>query len=348
LKVFKRVIAWVLISLLLQATFYLYLDKYYFSDEKNVKITQVNTTVEKKNLKAAVTFPEGVSEIDLSFDGTYTSYFDADKNFDVIKTSSGEAIDIPFSTSAKCIAYKWLPDTNIVLLAEELSTKRGHVVRFYSYDIEKGSKKDIGDPNDKESSIPIYNKNTKIEIEVSTLTGVMYMKFSDDNLSKIYRIDRNETLTRLSTRSDKISTIKVASHDDLLAYEDQETHQIRTTLKKKILKIEESSDLLLLAADGNDNIYIGNDIDGLVNKIFYGELSDEIDSWNSLSLDNAADTKNIYVSYDGGIYLDFENGSLKDLKNSSEITYEGNLIGIYSGIIASDNNGKLTLKGLKT
>lgn len=347
MKTLSRILAWLLLSLILQGGICLFLDKFYFIDEKNVKITQIRDTNKRQDISAKLNFPIASSGIELSYDGGYTSYFDIDKNFKLAETRTGNIIDIPFNSNAKCISFKWLPDSNIIILVEVLRLKKGDEIRFSSFNVTKGVKKDIGDSTDNDCSISLKGQNTNVAIEVSTLTGVMYIKVTNDSSSKLYRIDRNESMTKISTHGNRIGSFQIASHDDFLVYEDKTTNEIKTTEDKKILEFEEATKLYLIAADGINNIYIGNKSDGKTSKIYYGNLSDDVDLWNYVTLENPTEPENIIVTYSGQIYLNTQTGNIINLKDNSTNTFQGELIGIYDKLIASNDSGILVFKYIK-
>nr|WP_307897185.1 hypothetical protein [Clostridium botulinum] len=89
MKVVKKIILWVMISLTLQFAGLFYIDKYFLASGgtkiKAKKIT--NTGTENKDYD--VNIPENVEELDVSFNGKYISYF-KDNKLNVINTKNGE------------------------------------------------------------------------------------------------------------------------------------------------------------------------------------------------------------------------------------------------------------------
>lgn len=343
MKTIKKCITWILISLVLQSGLYLYLDRVYFMDETHVKVTTMNTPGEMGTLKPDITFPEGVEQIGLSYDGRYASYFDGNGDLHVSPTHGSKWALIPSEDNAKCVACKWLPDSDIMVLAEALNLKSGKVIRFSSYDAGKEDKKEIGDFQSRKSTISVSGKNIKVDMKVSTLTGVMYVQVTSNNRSKIYRIDRNEKITRAPVYGSKVGTVQVASHDDLLAYEDRATHVVRTTADKKIIDINGVRNLQLLAADGNDNIYVGNNIDGKVTEVYYGKLSDSFSTWEEVTLDESVKPEDILITYKGEIYLRTGSGMMVEAASRKQVAYKGELIGICQNQVASVDNDRLVL-----
>ncbi|MDP4144617.1 MAG: hypothetical protein Q8936_09110 [Bacillota bacterium] len=349
MKASKRIIVWILVSLSLQLSLYLFLDKYYFSDENNIKVTNLDNIVNNKEIKPNINFPEGVKDIALSYDKGYTSYFDSSNTLRVFETDTAKPVNIMFSKGAQCISYKWLPDTNRMILAETVSASKGKVVKFYSFDPETEDKEEIKDYNrNKVNSIPVSNSKPSVDIEFSTLTGVMYAKVASGGATGVYRIDRNEEMTKVNTAGRKVGDIKVSSHDDNLAYEDLTSNKIRTNVKlNSILSIKGSSTLYLLNADGDNNIYVGNSVSHKVNKIYYGKLSENTTEWKMTQLTNAVDPSKIIIA-NGVIYVNNEDeNTLINVSTGKRISYKGNLIEVFDDMVASASDSKLVFNPIK-
>ena len=347
MKASKRFLIWIIISLFLQSSIYLFLDKIYFSEKKNVKITNIDNFFKKKTIKPNVTFPDGATNIMISYDGAYTSYFDATGNFKVLDTTTGKSKNINFSGDAKCISYKWLPDTDKIMLVEKLTINGGRYIKFFSYDPVKESKLEIRDYGITQANyVKLQDEKTKADIKVSTLTGLMYIKiYSGEITSSIYRIDRNEQMTKVTTHGRKIGTIAVASHDDHLAYEDITNNKIRTNAKEGIVKITNTTNLFLLGADASDNIYVGKNENGKVSSLYFGKLSDSPSSWKQINIEQSVTKSKIFIMQSGDVYI-ATNNSIKRRSDNKTINYNGTLIGVFDTYLASIVNNKLVLQGI--
>ena len=347
MKASKRILIWIIISLFLQSSLYLFLDKVYFAEQHNIKITNIANFLNKTTIKPNVTFPDGATDIMLSYDGTYTTYFDMNGNLKVLNTATGKFLNIKFSGDAKCIAYKWLPATNMLMLAEKLTIGGERYIKFYSYDPDKETKLEIRDYGTNQADyVKLYDENTKADIVVSTLTGLMYIKIYSNNItSSIYRIDRNEEMTQVPTNGRNIGNIAVASNDDHLAYEDHSNNTIKTNTKIGSVQISNAPNLVLLGVDASDNIYFGESENGEVSSIYYGILSDSTSSWKKINLNQATTPENIFILQSGDIYISTGSSVIR-IKDGKTTNYEGTLIGIYNNYVASIVNNKLVLKDM--
>lgn len=348
-KVFKK---WIIISLVIQLSVYFYLDHFYFSTSGSFKVTEDKSLYKEEEVKPNVTLTSGSSDITLSSDCKYTAYFQ-NGVVKVVDTNTGKARkNLSFGQGIKCLAYKWIPDTNRMIVAEKLQVDSGKVIRFYSYDAENERKEEIRDYITQKSNsvVALEGSDEKIEMAMSTLTEVMYIKvLYSSGLSAIYRIDANETMTKVPTAVKRIGRISVAARDDQLVYEDLINLKLRTNTKNRIISINGNSAFKLIGADGNNNIYVGQETeDGKVNKIFYGKLSEDMDQWRSISLDSSCSQDTLKVMPSGKVYfIDKSNRRIKDIENGQTIEYTGSFVGIYSYGIVSIDNSKLKLEKVK-
>ncbi|WP_242834282.1 hypothetical protein [Clostridium pasteurianum] len=185
-----------------------------------------------------------------------------------------------------------------------------------------------------------------VDLEISELTGVLYAKINYSNtLASIYRIDRNETLTRVSTTTRNIGNIAVASNNDQLVYEDLTSDRMRSNYTpKKTISLNGISMGSLLGADNNDNFYIGVG-KSQINKIYYGKLTENTSSWKELSTGGLVNTNNIVINSDNNVYIvDRNQGTITDIKNNKKNTFEGSFIELNNSSIISKIDNKLTIK----
>lgn len=347
MKASKIFIKWIIISLVLQLCLYFYLDKYYLSSGDNVEITEGMSIYKKNEVKPNIIVPQNAKNIALSYDCSYTAYFD-NGVIKVVDTSTGKDRKLTFGEGVQCISYKWVPDSNRMIIAEKIKVGENRNIRFFSYDAESQLKEEIKDYNTQRTdSIPAGISENEVSMVMSTLTNVMYAKVTYANgLSTIYRIDANETMTKLNTVVKRIGKIEVASRDDQLAYEDTINSRVRTNTSCRFININGNLRFSLLGTDTDNNIYVGNKT-GKVNKIYYGKLAEPQRTWKVVNLDYLYDTQNLQVMGDGKIYfIDKVSSRVKNLRDGKYSTYDGSFIGIYDDKIASISNSKIVLKSI--
>lgn len=340
---------WIAISLILQCSIYLYFDQWYFSSEGSIKLSQLNPVDASVSIKPDVTFSSNAKSISVSYDCSYTAYIE-NSHVKVIDTSSGKERKINFTEGAVCLSYKWMPDSNIMMIAERVSYNGRKVIRFYSYDAEKQEKKDTDyyEGVHKVNYMLSYSSKDIVNFQISSLTGVLYGKitYSKGN-SRIYRIDRNEKLTRVSTVTANIGNVAVASDDDQLVYEDLSSNRIRTNYKTKIISINNSYKLSLLGTDDDDNFFIGFG-KSKVSKIYYGKLSVGTSAWKEVKLSKEVYVDDLYVTQDSNIYyVDKANNTIENISKDKSYKYIGKFIQLNSDFIAYEQNNKLKLETIK-
>lgn len=352
MKASKIFIKWIAISLVIQISIYFYLDHFYFSASGNIKITEGKSLYQKKEIKPNVTVTDDCSDISLSSDCGYTAYFQ-NGVVKVVDTNTGKARgNLNFGQDVQCLAYKWIPDSDRMIIAEKLHTDTGRFIRFYSYDAENQRKEEVKEYSTQKSDsiIALAGSKEKVDMAMSTLTNVMYSKvLYSSGLSAIYRIDANETMTKVVTAVKRIGKIGVASRDDQLVYEDLINSKVRTNTKSRVISINGNSKFKLVGTDDDDNIYVGSGIgNGKVNKIFYGNLSGSMNLWKSVNLNSECSTDNLKIMPNGKIYLiDRINNIVKEIKSGQTINYSGTFVGIYDDGIISIDNSKLKIENVK-
>lgn len=349
MKASKIFIKWIIISIVLQLAVYIYLDKFYFISGDNFKVGDQKSVYvyKKKQIKPNVTFSQNAKDIELSSDCSYTAYFD-NGIVKVFDTSTGNTRKLTFGVGVQCLAYKWIPDTDRMIIAEKIKSGNSRVIKFYSYDAENQFKEEVKEYNtQKTDSIPVGVSQNEVSMVMSTLTNVMYAKISYiSGLSSIYRIDTNETMTKVSTAASKIGKIGVASRDDQLVYEDLISSRVRTNTSCRFISINGNLHFALLGTDDDNNIYVVNKGEK-INKIYYGKIAESQNSWKVINLNSLYEVEDLKVMGDGKVYfIDKQNSEIKNVKNDNSLAYQGDFIGVYDGKVASISNSRLVLKNM--
>ncbi len=336
---------WLIISLVLQCSVYLFLDKIYYAEEGTIKKgKEITIEDEQKKITPNVVFNNNDKNISLSDDLSYTAYLN-NGHVTVVDTNSGKITgNLKYSNGIQCLAYKWVPSTDVVMIAEKLNG--AHQIRVYSYDAEKQVKSEVYDSeHNKVDSVPA---GVSVNMQISDLTGLLYIKVGYSETSdNIYRIDRNEDLTRV-LKAINIGAIALASDDDQLAYEDLASGGIKTNYSPKPrISIPGVLRASIVGTDGNDNFYIGNGREQS-NEIHYGKLTENTSSWNVLPLGKMVDNRSIVVKQNGTVYIvDTQNSSVTNVKNNKSYGYQGNFCEINNDYIIYTNGSKLMIKQMK-
>lgn len=356
MKLFRRIIVLIVISLLVQSGVLLYIDRFYLSNETNIKSVKVTKTAKPKKIEVQVPIPDDAKNVTTSYDSKYIAYSQGDSVKIFNTTAEANPITISPESGANVSYYKWLPDRNMILEGEKSSTDEGSMIRFYSFDVDKNKKVVIRDNhNNRDTDIYINSKFDVTDLELSTLTTMFYIKINrGGNSSGIYVIDINSQLDTISNNK-VIGNMLITRLDDKLIYENlinpKEPKIMFTDSASTInqtISIDGVSVPNLLGIDKDDNIYIGQSENDKISKIFFGQRTDDTSKWKSVNLSQPVDKQDIYITAAGKIYTnDNLKGIVTDVSSGIKTTYKGGFLQLYDGGIASKSDGKLVKTNLK-
>jgi hypothetical protein len=335
MKIFKTIIVWALISLVVQFLGMYYVNNYFLSSSTNIKTEKVVEEVPEEE-DVDINIPDDAENIKLSFDGMYVAYY-YDGFLKVVDTKTGDIEKISFDNGAKLSFYKWLPDRDRMLIAEkEISNNRANFKLKY-FDVDKNIKEDIKELSD-------FSEGTEIkDIEESPLTNVAYIKMQDKgNRTTIYRLNIMSEIQRISTNSYMVGDIGILSLKDKLIYEDKVYNKIYISGEDRPLYIDGVENLAWIGVDSEDNIYVGDLENEKIRSIYYGSIDKDTSSYEKVDIGEYVDKSDIYISNSGRIYVnDNLKGIVRDVLNGKEYIYQGKFIQINEGEIASVSDGKL-------
>lgn len=356
MKALKRIIVWVLLSIVMQIAVLYYVDKYLFASGGVSATISTKKVVKEKEKKKNVNIfvPEEAKQVAVSYDGNYLSYYKEDE-LKLIDAYTGEESTVELEDKLSVSFYKWAPDRNIVLIAAKKQYNNSSKYVFYSYDAERGLKEKLETKEQNETAF-VASKSSNIEdLQLSPLTNMIYIKASlEGGRSNIQSINIMKRISKVDTQSYFIGDIKILPNDDRIAYEDFMKSRVYVTGKSKAISIEDVDKLSLIGVDDNDNIYVGelesDSSNGAskVKNIYYGTIGQEYDEWKKVDLKEAVNKKDIYVSRDGKIYTnDNLKGIVTELSSNKETVYKGIFLQMYDGGISSISDGKLITVELK-
>jgi len=342
MKRIRKIAIWILLSFVAQLSLYFYLDKYRYVEQTTFATKTVE--VGKKNYKQIdVEIPNEAKNINVSYDGRYVAYFQSGE-LKVIDSFTGNEKKQQVKDGNEIAYYRWLPDEERMFIAEKEIKK--NQLTFYSYDVKKDDKNQI-----KKKNIPVAitlpDKKSEVEdIELSTLTSVIYVKINHiGNRNSIYRIDINNDLTKVRTNGYKIGRIDTINRKDTLLYEDmfnQREAQIRLTNSNQTLKINNVKSISLLSVDLEDVVYLGELEGDKVKRIFSGQFGEPADTWKVTELQQPIDRKDLYITNEGKIYYnDNLRGVVIEIGNGKETAYKGKFHQMFNNGIATISDDKI-------
>jgi len=342
MKWLKRISIWIVVSLTLQCLGLFYIDHYFLATDSKVVTKKVveDKSVQEKNID--INIPTNAKYISVSYDAKYLSYYE-DEQLKIVNCKDGKIENIEAEDGTKICFAEWLPDRNRMLLVEKKSDDNSSNLILYSYDVKKGEKL-------KSKELAWGGTNALVEdIQLSTLTGVTYVKVSNDGAgSSIYRIDRNADMSKINTIPKFVSNIALVRHEDKLVYEGTVYNKIYVTNSQESIKIDGVDKLTLIGTDSEDNVYVGQLKDNLVSKVYYGKTSQDSNQWKVINLQTPASKENLFISSDNKVYQNDElKGVLKDINSGSQTSYKGKLLQLYTKGVVSLVNNKISFVPFK-
>lgn len=337
----KTIVLWACLSIALQIGVLQYIDGVVFahSSDFNMVAAEEKKVVSDIN----ITIPTTSKDIRSSFDGKYITYLEGDK-LQIVNTQSAETHEIVTEGMGEILNYKWLPDRNRIIIAEKIKANGSNLIKLITYDAKTGTENEV-------KEICSYEEDMEVDaITASVLTGVYYISVSRGGYnSTIYRIDINHTQNALPNKVATLGNMEVVPHKDILVYEDKayKTFYTYTSGVRNKLNFKNSQNLTLITIDNEDIVYMGELDNGKVKRIIYGNIEENVDSWNTIDLPKAKDVKDIYVSEKSEILInDNLQGKVTNLSTNETVTYEGQFVGITKKVICSQLDGKIFLKDI--
>lgn len=319
MKVFKRIVIWITISLIVQFSGFYYINNKFLTLEGNIKSEKVEENEETVKAKK-IELPSNVENLALSYDGKYISYIEG-KSLMITDAATKKEKKVEVNNNGANINYyKWLPDRDRLLLVEKQEDYDGVQLELYSYDVKKNEKSKIKD-------FQFYGDVNVKDIQLSILTGVTCIRLEDsDKVSSIYRINRMGETNKINTVPKHISNMTLLRRDDILVYEGEVYNAIYTSRDQNELEVEGCNRLTVLGSDDDKNIYVGSLKDGLVTKIFYRDVTNNEEEWQEIKLDKPTKNKDIFICNDGSVYINDTNAkTITEQKTMRSLYYDGEL-----------------------
>ena len=343
MKVFKKIILWAMLSIMMQVAGLLFLDKVFFKHSSDFEFTEVTQQVAVSNV--SIDIPSNAEDIKCSFDGKYVTYFLSDK-FYLIDTKSGSKEEIITNSGDVEVLYaEWLPDRNRITIAEKkLNDSNEKVISVVNFDAKSKSEVPL-------KEVCNYKEGMKVDsIVTTTLSGVSYVAISNGGKNAaIYRIDINEKMTNIGVKVPKLGSLKVFPHKDVMIYEDDVNGRFYYYSNDNINKITfgDIQNVELLSVDNNDIVYVGEVVDNKISKVIYGTLDTPTSSWSTVPLEKSKPAKDTYINDKGEILInDSLEGKITNLTTSEVVSYEGKFISVNNRVICTSDNGKIYIKSL--
>lgn len=342
MKVFKKIIAWAMLSIILQIGVLYTLNNIVFKQTSDFKSEDIQVKKEiTKDIKATIS--STAKDVNISYNGKYLSYKENDALY-LQESKTGTSKEVVMENDGVILYYDWLQDRDVLVIAEKIKKDGKYKIVLATYDPKNVSENIV-------KEICTYKDNIKVKkITASTLTGVFYVDIDTGGSKNIvYRVDRNNDMKEVSLKTLILGNMQVIPHADRLIYEDKINGKFYVTNPSKQLAFNSNKKLTLLGIDKNDIIYMGELNGDKISSITYGKVDEDTATWKKVTLDSVVNDDDLYLSNKSEILInDNLKGSVKNLTTGKELAYEGKLVQIKEDFIAlKDAEGKLIYKSLK-
>lgn len=342
MKEFKIMLIWSLLAIFIVSLGFLFLDQFVFKNSSDFNIKEVSTNNESKDYDTKL--PDNAENIQCSYNGQYISY-DVDSKFYIYDASANKSKEYITTDSEKAILnYKWLPDRNMIVMAEKKKNDNGKsVISLVNFNAKTGDEKSIID-------LTSYSSGLEVDdIATTTLAGVSYVSISskDSDYATLYRIDINNEMKKVKTAVKSIGQMQVCPQKDNLIYCDssKKIYYSYTNAKNNKIKLSGNGGYDLLDIDNNSNVYLGTISGDKVSKIIYGQSDKATSTWTSVKLDKEVAPSDIHINSNNEIMVnDSDEKKVNDLTTKKSYSYSGELIQITDYVIFSKNGNKVSVK----
>mgnify|MGYP001346120688 CR=1 FL=1 len=334
IKVMKHLSIWIVISLVIQIGGLYYINEHYLKTENSFVINKVVTKAPKKQ-EISINIPDDATNINASFDGRFVSYCEKG-TLKTVDTSNGQLKEVLPDSGNMISFYNWVSDRHRLIIAEKPTDGSGKI-QLESYDASKAIKNKIKD-------VTWSDSQSKVEdIQISPVTNLIYVKVSRNSYkSQIYLNNAMDEVSQVDTNSSKIGNIKILPDKAELVYEDLSSHTIVSTNDKVDMNFTGEVSPIILGTDSNNNIYVGNEVNGLIINIYYGNTEVPVANWKTINVTKQFNPKDIIVTENGNLYVnDNLKGLVTSLKTNQITDYRGSLIKMTDKGIVSQDNGKV-------
>lgn len=315
----------------IEMAFIIFLDKFYFADNSQYHAQLVNGD-NVKVTDAKISIDNGITGISYSYDGKYISYLSGGI-VSVCNMQTGDRNVITAADNMNITNYKWIYDRDRLIIAERSDNASTPYYRLYYYDTgDKTTAEIYNGANNTRFKINTLENSEKIDqVEMSTLTNLIYIKFSDESGdSRLYRINIMGQKSTVKLRTKHIGKIALLKQDDVLVYEDSYNGRVYTTGRTSSVTIDGQNQFKIIGLDEEDNVYLAYISGGLVNSIYYGDITKN--KWSKMALPAPAVYSSLYLNRARNVFqCDQGSHTLTNLLTGKGVTFKGDFSGVITG-----------------
>lgn len=331
MKWYVKVIKWSMLAIIIELVAFVYVDRFYLSEIKDFNAKKVTLQKKPVKVKKNINIPQDAKFINVSYDGRFISYIQ-NGEVTVVNRETEKTDKVKLYDGTTATYSKWLDEKDLLYIAE----KGKGVIRFSSYDPNKGTNNQWKESSGLESKIFISDNKYDVKDMALSYTNVTYINVGTPSRSIIYRFDIMSEYTKAKDLYGRVGKLGVTQLEDKLVYEDLYHGNIYVEGYSNMFKSKIISNPCILGFDFDDICYFGSKSGENVKEIYYGTLKTPLNQWTKIPLSKPTKQSNIIVTTEGEIYInDLLDGNLTNLKTNKTSTYNGKFMAIYKGGILS-------------
>lgn len=365
-----RIYKWIIFSVILQVTVYLFINNIYLSDRSNITdsikfVPAAASIIESPNKDESengVRLPKNIKNIAISFDQKLAAYIYENKLeiFDLEHKKVKKTFSNQFNMDneneknkieGEITAFKWLSDKNTLIYAMSAKKDAPARVQLTTYDAD--SDKSYTGVTMTNNYLP--NGSAITDFTISPLNMIIYAKTRiNETQSRFFRINiMNDIYASFITGNDAIA--KLGRYGEVLIYQDKDFKlyrksgmynapaQLQFNGKMALL------DLIAKESEGKDYIYTGEiNEEGKVKKLYSGKADAPVSEWAGMDLKEPLKPENIIIGKTGTVFFMKENeNAIYNLLTNSKTVFTGELIGITGKSVVHMEQGLLKFTAIK-
>jgi hypothetical protein len=356
MKIFKKLIVWMLIAIIVEVVSFGYIDKYYLVTETNFKVEKVEIKEETKAPTLKISLPSiSDLEVKLNYNAKYGLYKNGE-SINIVNISTGELDEIKSDDNGTIHYFMWIPESYKIMYIKKNTIQKKF--KLYTYDVKlKTQSTEVknytdGTEQGKEVTIPFVSALAEVKsMDISSINGMTYIQVNNNKYKdEIYKMDRMASLTQVSQNDIKtkaMGKMLITKRENNFVYEDLPNGKVYININsegvKKPLTPNKEKNLLLLGIDpSNDTIYLGVNENDKITKIYYGNAETDVNKWTTVELPTPVIQKDIHVSTKSRLYINNSvNSTITDILNYTSTSYTGRLLDICDLGVISVNQDKL-------
>lgn len=343
MKKLKKFLICTLAAVFIQQAVFLYVENVYISRSGDMHEVEVSDSADDQ-LKETITLKKDIAKdnITMSPDGGYIAYMDND-NLKVYNSEDKTEKDLTKKIDGEIVYHTWTDGAEMLIVKREES-KGEKYYKLVKYNAKEKEAEELVDFDKNDVKIPIRDENEKIGgITFSTASAVIYLKIDKSNgKSDLYRSNTMNQFTKVISNK-QITDVELPANlgkcimtsSGKLSILDGENINVPDNITPRIL----GSSLM----EKTNYIYIGNEVNGKINKIYYKKLNSEDKNWQSIDLKYPVFKDDIEITKWGNMYVNYsEDSSVVDLKSEKKVKYDGEFIQFYSDTVISKDGKEIT------